>query len=312
MPTTILQPGQIEAAAGEIPGLRLPAPGLFAGRARRLRALAPGHSLGPFLTFAAALAERQEAAWHALAPAPLPPALLLAHCREGAMPPLAHPAWWPGPEWRDLARSLAADLIGEVPAGSGSDQLAAATDDWLEAQAHALLEADGPALDLAAAPFIGAALQVHWTALAARLQPGDLGPSAQQAQCPVCGSPPVASVLRIGGAEGGLRYLHCGLCASEWHVVRAKCSLCDNSRGIAYLSIEGPDGKPRRGVEAETCPECHGYLKLCRMDQDPEVDPWADDLATLALDLLVDQEGYERAALNFLLLQGLPLQTPAV
>jgi FdhE protein len=116
----------------------------------------------------------------------------------------------------------------------------------------------------------------------------------------------VASVLRIGGAEGGLRYLHCGLCASEWHVVRAKCSLCDNSRGIAYLSIEGPDGKPRRGIEAETCPECRAYLKLCRMDQDREVDPWADDLATLALDLLVDREGFERAGFNLLMLQGGP------
>lgn len=304
MPTTILQPGQIEAAAGEIPVLRLPAPGLFTRRVRRLRALAAGHSLADFLSFAAALAERQEAARKTLAPAELPSPELLAHCREAAMPPLAPPGWWPGPDWRELARGLAADLAGAIPASGGPDQLAAATDDWLETQARALLGADGPALDLAAAPFIGAALQVHWTALAARLQPGDIGPSAQQAQCPVCGSPPVASVLRIGGAEGGLRYLHCGLCASEWHVVRAKCSLCDNSRGIAYLSVEGPDGKPRRGVEAETCPECRGYLKLCRMDQDPEVDPWADDLATLALDILVEQEGFERAGLNFLLLQG--------
>ena len=312
MSTTILQPGQIEAAASEIPVLRLPERGLFAGRARRLRGLAPGHSLADFLNFAAALADRQEAAWRALAPEALPSGELLARCRDAAMPPLAPPAWWPGPEWRGLARSLASDLTGAVPAGSGPDRLAGATDDWLEIQARALLGADGPALDLAAAPFIGAALQVHWTALAAHLQPRDIGPSAQQAHCPVCGSPPVASVLRIGGAEGGLRYLHCGLCASEWHVVRAKCSLCDNSRGITYLSLEGPDGKPRRGVEAETCPECRGYLKLCRMDQDPEVDPWADDIATLALDLLVDQEGYERAALNFLLLQGLPLQTPAV
>jgi FdhE protein len=306
MPTTILEPGQIEAAAGAIPSLRLPTPGLFTGRARRLRALASGHSLEGFLTFAAALSEHQELAWRSLAPPPLPPTSLLAQCREAAMPPLAPPAWGPTPDWRELARSMAADLAGALPAGGGSDRLAGATDDWLDTQAHALLSGDGANLDLAAIPFIGAALQVHWTALAARLQPGDIGPSAQQARCPVCGSPPVASVLRIGGAEGGLRYLHCGLCASEWHVVRAKCSLCDNSRGIAYLSIEGPDGKPRRGVEAETCPECHGYLKLCRMDQDPEVDPWADDLATLALDLLVDREGFERAGFNFLMLQGGP------
>jgi FdhE protein len=51
MPTTILEPGQIEAAAGAIPNLRFPALGLFTGRARRLRALASGHSLEGFLNF---------------------------------------------------------------------------------------------------------------------------------------------------------------------------------------------------------------------------------------------------------------------
>ena len=103
-----------------------------------------------------------------------------------------------------------------------------------------------------------------------------------------------------------MRYLHCGLCASEWHVVRAKCSLCDNTRGITYLSLAEPGAEPatQPAVQAEVCPECHGYLKLCRLERDPNLDPWADDLATLALDLLVEQEGYERAGLNFLLLQG--------
>ena len=65
-------------------------------------------------------------------------------------------------------------------------------------------------------------------------------------------------------------------------------------------------------VQAETCPECRGYLKLCRLDRDPHLDPWADDLATLALDLLVDQEGFERAGLNFLLLQGGRRAAPAM
>jgi len=57
-------------------------------------------------------------------------------------------------------------------------------------------------------------------------------------------------------------------------------------------------------VQAETCPECRGYLKLCRLERDPHLDPWADDLATLALDLLVEQQGFERGGLNFLLLQA--------
>ncbi|HYN77249.1 MAG TPA: formate dehydrogenase accessory protein FdhE [Lamprocystis sp. (in: g-proteobacteria)] len=307
MATTILQPGEIEASASAIPTIRLPSPGLFAVRARRLHALAPGHPLAGFLGFAAALAERQEAAWPGLARTALPPADQLARCREAAMPPLAPPAWWPAAHWRDLVRSLATDLTAAVPGADTLAGLAQADDDWLEVQARLLLAGDAAGLDLAAAPLIGAALQVHWSAAAAQLSPADLGLPAQPAQCPVCGSPPVAAVLRSGGAQDGLRYLHCSLCATEWHVVRAKCSLCDNARGVTYLSLEGAAGDQRRGVEAEACPECHGYLKLCRLDQDPALDPWADDLATLALDLLVDQEGFERAGLNFLLLQGSPI-----
>ena len=311
MPATILEPGQIEPAAGAFPTLRLPAPGLFAARASRLQALAPGHAMAPILRFAAALADGQERLWAGLTPAPLPPAELLARCRESAMPPLAAPAWWPGPAWHDLVRRLAAELAPQAPEPGTLSRLAECQDDWLETQAQTLLTGDGQGLDLAAVPLIGAALQVCWSAAAARLTPSTIAPpglvETPPGVCPVCGAPPVAAVLRIGGQEDGLRYLHCGLCASEWHVVRAKCSLCDNTRGITYLGLAEPGAEPdaQPAVQAEACPECRGYLKLCRVERDPNLDPWADDLATLALDLLVDQEGYERAGLNFFLLQGL-------
>jgi FdhE protein len=319
MPSTILEPGQLEPAAGSFPTLRLPARGLFAARRDRLRVLASGHALGPFLLFAAQLAECQEGLWETLEPDPLPSADLLARCRESAMPPLTAPGWWPGEAWHELARRLAVELKAHAPDPMALDRLAQAPDDWLETQAHALLDADGAGLDLATAPLIGAALQVCWAAAAARLDPAAIAPPGlvgpHPGLCPVCGPPPVASVLRIGGAQEGLRYLHCGLCASEWHVVRAKCSLCDNSRGIAYLSLAcsdtghaDPDAErakgPQPAIQAEACPECRGYLKLCRLERDPQADPWADDLATLALDLLMDREGFERAGLNFLLLQS--------
>lgn len=313
MPATILEPGQLESAAGAFPTLRLPVPGLFAARASRLQALAPGHAMAPILRFAAQLADCQERLWEGLAPVPLPPAELLARCRETAMPPLAAPAWWPGPVWHDLVRRLATALAPQAPEPALLNGLADRPDAWLETQAQTLLTVEGNGLDLAAAPLIGAALQVCWTAAAARLAPGAIAPpglvETPPGLCPVCGAPPVAAVLRIGGAEDGLRYLHCGLCASEWHVVRAKCSLCDNTRGITYLSLAEPGAGAERGaqaaVQAEACPECRAYLKLCRLERDPNLDPWADDLATLALDLMVEQEGYERAGLNFFLLQGM-------
>jgi FdhE protein len=312
MPRTILQPGQIEPPAGTFPTLRLPPRTLFRARAERLHALAPGHRLEPMLGFAARLAEWQESAWETLTPDSLPLPEQLAHCRAAGMPPLAAAAgWWPtlgwnGLDWPALARELA-PLASEPEALA---RLAKAPRDGLETQARALLAWQSDGLDLAWAPALGAALQVCWTAAAARLRVDDIaGPGQRQpGLCPVCGSAPVASVLRIGGQEDGLRYLHCGLCASEWHVVRAKCSLCDNTRGLSYLSLSEPSADdsepPRVAIQAESCPECRGYLKLMRLERNPSLDPWADDLATLALDLLVDREGFERAGLNFLLLQG--------
>jgi len=57
-------------------------------------------------------------------------------------------------------------------------------------------------------------------------------------------------------------------------------------------------------VKAETCGECHTYAKLLYQLQDTQVDPYADDLASLGLDLLVTEAGFARHAPNPLLLMG--------
>ena len=120
-------------------------------------------------------------------------------------------------------------------------------------------------------------------------------------QCPACGSHPVASILRIGDAGHGVRYATCGLCATEWHVTRIKCVPCLNTRGIAYQAIDGASGNPHPAVKAETCPDCHASLKIVSMEKDPLVDAFADDLATLALDMLVDDSGFHRAGRSLFL-----------
>ncbi|NWG85954.1 MAG: formate dehydrogenase accessory protein FdhE [Hydrogenophilaceae bacterium] len=302
MSTTILQPGQIEGASGDIPELRLPSADLFGNRARRLRQLAEGHSLADYLRFLAALAEAQQLAVGQLGDLPLPSAGQLEQCRAHHMPPLTPAGWARDPIWRSLARQLAAAVRTATPAAGQAalDRIVASADDWLEAQAALLLESRSEGLDLACAPILGAALQVYWSQLAHRLTPAQVARPEYPNLCPVCGSHPVASVARIGGAENGLRYLHCALCESEWHVVRAKCSNCDNTKDIAYYSIEGGDG----AVRAEACPECHSYLKIVHQDKDPNVDPVADDLASLALDLLMGEHGYATSGANLLMIHG--------
>jgi FdhE protein len=56
-------------------------------------------------------------------------------------------------------------------------------------------------------------------------------------------------------------------------------------------------------VRAETCEACKSYLKIVYQEKGT-VDPVADDLATLALDILVDEAGYARSGPNLLLVPG--------
>ena len=125
--------------------------------------------------------------------------------------------------------------------------------------------------------------------------------------CPVCGSAPVASVLRIGGNIAGHRYLHCSLCATEWHMVRIKCSHCESTKGVRYQGAEDAEGKIGEVVQAETCTACHTYRKLVNQEKDPYAEPLADDLASLTLDLLMGDTDFSRASGNPLLFIEKPL-----
>jgi FdhE protein len=299
--SSILQPGQIEAPAGEIPFLRLPARDtFFKDRAARFRQLASGHKMGDLLVFMARLADAQQAALSNFPSVPLPDAGQLASCRLHGMPPLAARSWKRDPAWRAALLEIADTMSAHVPqAGQEAvARLRSLNEDSLEKTADMILDGRFHDMDLAAAPFIAAALQAYWVHMAASLGTAAFGRSDTPNLCPVCASAPVASVVRIGGAEQGLRYLHCSLCASEWHMVRAKCSNCESAKSIAYYGITGDQG----AIKAEACEECGSYLKILYMDKDPQLDPTADDLASLTLDILMDEAGLQRSGPNLFLL----------
>jgi FdhE protein len=149
-----------------------------------------------------------------------------------------------------------------------------------------------------------AALQVVWTDLASRLNARDVPYVDAPGVCPVCGTPPVASIVRVGGALQGYRFTQCSLCATEHHVVRVKCTNCDSTKGIAYHGIEGGND----AVKAESCDECHTYRKIGYQDKDLDFEPLADDLASLTLDLLMGEAGYRRASANPLLYPEAPAE----
>jgi len=104
-------------------------------------------------------------------------------------------------------------------------------------------------------------------------------------------------IVRVGGQFSGYRYLQCALCSTEYHVVRVKCSNCDSTKGIAYHGIEGGS----EALKAESCDECHTYRKIGYQEKDYDFEPLADDLASLTLDLLMNEAGYRRSSPNPLL-----------
>src|SRR5690606_21841817 len=105
----------------------------------------------------------------------------------------------------------------------------------------------------------------------------------------------------------GLRFMHCGTCATEWHTVRVKCSHCSSTQGVRYQGIEGGGDV----VVAETCEACHTYRKLVNQEKDPLAEPLADELASLTLDLLMGETLFARASSNPLLVLAPPQEEGA-
>ena len=83
-----------------------------------------------------------------------------------------------------------------------------------------------------------------------------------------------------------------------WNYPRVKCTLCGATKGIAYQEIAGGLAT----VKAETCESCRGYVKILHQHKDPSLDPIADDVATVALDMLLRDLGYRRGAVDPFLL----------
>ena len=322
----LLSPEEIAVRAGrEAPLLHFPVRAeVFAERALRLRQRAAGHPMRDYLLLMADLVQAQHEVLQSHPPVPLPDASALRDAAAAGEPALPATLWPRDPAWRQGLQRIVETLLLRAPGGKVADALTAlrsAGAELLERQADRLLQQVPFGLDLASAPFIAAALQVCWTHLvlatqarhgAERLAP--FGRIADATRCPCCGSLPVASVVRIDPGAGGLRYLQCALCSSQWHMVRVKCAHCEGGKGIAYQSLEpaaGPAAAARQAaVEAETCDACGSYLKIVRKERDPDVEAAADDLASLTLDLLVSEAGYQRHGSNLLLLFGDPGSPP--
>lgn len=300
--------------------IRHPESHIFRDRELRLRQLAAGHAMRDYLIFMADLAAAQHQVLQKNRAVTLPDLEMLQEAQSLGLAPLTPTRFKRSSQWRDDLQDILQLLLQQLPEGAArtvAESLSQAEPDHVDRQADRLLTGVMLGLDLGTAPLIGAALQVHWMRLIAqtRAQHGEkvFGLVDDTTHCPCCGGKPVASILRVGGDATGTRYLHCSLCQTQWHMVRIKCTHCLSTKGIAFQSLLAQDGSepPATGakkdaVQVETCDECGHYLKIVNMPKDLYVEPVADDLASLTLDLLVSDAGKQRHGVNFMLLFGAP------
>jgi FdhE protein len=275
----------------------------FADTAARLEVLATGHAMEDWLRFLARLAQAQHEAATSLPPPAGIDSAIVGQAVEARMPPIAADGHRREPVWQnglalilrqfedfslpDRAMAVIADLRGR-------DSQA------VETLATAFLHGDLNAGEVGHALYVAAALQVYFTRIAASLSATALRLLEQRGLCPCCGSTPVSGLITASGPTPGTRYLVCSLCSAAWNHVRVVCITCSESRAIVLEGIDGDGGS----VKAETCGDCHTYAKMLYQMTDTKVDPFADDLATLTLDVLMAEAGWSRHAANPFLLVG--------
>jgi len=106
--------------------------------------------------------------------------------------------------------------------------------------------------------------------------------------CPICGREPKIGEIRD---EEGTRYLYCNQCGFEWSFLRIKCPFCGNEeqQTLAYFTVEEDE---RRRVDV--CNACKRYIKIVDFRETNEkADLDVEDIATLHLDMLANDEGYD-------------------
>jgi FdhE protein len=309
----LIQPGEIQGMPDDDTPLLvvMPERHVFLDRAARLAHLSASQPESGWLKFCAQLAQAQVDAMDVLkssedgvrsskASSSLNESVVQESFKHG-MPPLSVSSWQPDTRWSTVL-SVLTTAMKKQPLANGAraalDRLSALSLGEQQKQARAMLDAAEDQVSPDLAPYIGATLQLLWVHDAQAVKAFTHLHKGENGLCPVCGSHPVSSVLRVGDRDGH-RYLVCSLCASEWYAPRARCTNCDTPKEVSRLGETGESL-----VQGECCDDCGGYIKIMFQSKDPQMDPVADDLATLSLDLAMASEGYQRTGRNLFFVTG--------
>lgn len=306
MKTTTIKPAEeIQKGLFHTPFWLAPEAEVFANRAIRFKELAQeDHSEWHlYLTLLATVCEAQQAvlARHDLTLSALPSSrTILPEAAQTDVPA----------DFFTVFRDLLTEVTDNITATTAAEiqRLQTLSHEEAEALAKRVLTQTTKNADRSAEIWVQAALQIIWTAWAMQLTEDHVPPTEERTHCPCCGTEAVGSVMLIRSDLSGFRYMHCPLCNSRWNVLRAKCPTCGDAGHMRIQQIDAnsaPDLAPvYKGAHAESCTACHSYRKLYRQDKQQYADPVADDLASLSLDIVVGEAGFDRAGANPFLLLG--------
>ena len=261
---------------------------LFKTRALRFRFLAQTSDLAPYLEFLADLTDIQASLAQQL-PAPEPTsAEQLARATEARLLLIDRASLVEDQSLHaclDALIEAAVSIEMPEPARQALDALHQADADdrrWLLAN---VLADTIPKDSVAHHVFVAAAVQLHMARLSASL-PADALQAVATGVCPACGGRPVtSSVIGLRDIEN-VRYASCSCCATQWNEVRIKCLCCGSTKGISYRSADAEDAT----VKAEVCDECDHWVKVLYQVRNASLEPVADDVGSMGLDILVKNE----------------------
>lgn len=279
------------------PFAKLPDPArLFADRAARFRALATGHQLEAYLKLLAGISQAQSDILHGLPEPRLPEQSVLDRAKEHKMPPLDRGAFNTDDAFdQAFDRLLAAVEHLEMPAEAKTalTHVKGAQRSARDMMVHNVLADAIPFEALAEHVFVAAVVQVHFARLAAKLDSKSLA-DIGHGICPSCGGAPSSTMIVGWTGADGTRFCSCATCATLWNYIRVQCTLCGSNKKIQYQEVEGYEGQ----IKAEICEDCRGYVKMMYQQKNRDIDPVADDVATLGLDILIQELGFKRGGVN--------------
>jgi len=105
--------------------------------------------------------------------------------------------------------------------------------------------------------------------------------------CPICGREPKIGEIKEREEE---RFLFCHQCGFEWSFRRIKCPFCGNEapQSLAFFTVEEDER-----YRVDVCNECKRYIKIIDFrEESQKANMDVEDIATLHLDILASEEGY--------------------